>query len=343
MANEEHLHIFEQGVNAWNQWRTKNPDVKPDLSGVYIPGENYSEALLNGTNLNGAVLYSSDLSGASLKRASLRMVNLTGAKLHRANLEETVCIDSDLNGVDLSDADLEGAIFSYVNFSGADLNRAKIGLTIFSSTNLSEIKGLETISHTGPSAIGIDTIYNSKGEIPEVFLREAGVSDDFITYMRSLTIQPIQFYSCFISYSHRDEEFAKRLHSRMRDVHLRVWFAPEDIRGGEKLHEQIDRAIRVYDKLLIILSEHSLQSEWVMTEIRKARINEIESGRRKLFPIRLADFETIRKWECFDVDSGKDLAIEVREYFIPDFSNWKNHDAFESAFDRLIKDLRAEG
>jgi len=43
----------------------------------------------------------------------------------------------------------------------------------------------------------------------------------------------------------------------------------------------------------------------------------------------------------FDADSGKDLAVELREYFIPDFSNWKNHDAFEKAFERLQKDLQA--
>jgi hypothetical protein len=34
--------------------------------------------------------------------------------------------------------------------------------------------------------------------------------------------------------------------------------------------------------------------------------------------------------------------VELREYFIPDFSNWKNHDAFEAAFTRLKKDLEAE-
>jgi hypothetical protein len=34
------------------------------------------------------------------------------------------------------------------------------------------------------------------------------------------------------------------------------------------------------------------------------------------------------------------LAEEVRKYHIPDFSNWKNHDAFERAFTRLEKDLR---
>ena len=32
---------------------------------------------------------------------------------------------------------------------------------------------------------------------------------------------------------------------------------------------------------------------------------------------------------------------EVRGYFIPDFSNWKDHDSFAAAFDKLLKDLRA--
>lgn len=47
-----------------------------------------------------------------------------------------------------------------------------------------------------------------------------------------------------------------------------------------------------------------------------------------------------RKWRCFDADNSKDLAVEAREYFIPDFSNWKDHDSFERGFDRLLRDLR---
>ena len=121
-----------------------------------------------------------------------------------------------------------------------------------------------------------------------------------------------------------------------------LMFAPEDMKAGRKLHEQIETAIRIFDKLLIVLSEASLQSEWVMTELRKAFKAERREGRRKLFPVRLVDMETIRAWECFDADSGKDLATELREYFIPDFSDWKNHDAFESAFARLLQDLRAD-
>ena len=103
-----------------------------------------------------------------------------------------------------------------------------------------------------------------------------------------------------------------------------------------------NRAIQLHDKLLLILSENSIKSEWVMTEIRKAREVEKKENRRKLFPIRLVDFDTLRDWTCFDADTGKDLAVEVREYFIPDFSNWKDHDAFEKSFARLLQDLRAE-
>jgi TIR domain len=154
-------------------------------------------------------------------------------------------------------------------------------------------------------------------------------------------MSPIQFYSCFISYSHHDEEFAKRLHSRLVEEKLRVWYSPEDMPWGEKLYEQIDQAIRVHDKLLLVLSPNSLNSEWVKTEVRRARKHEIKERTKKLFPIRLVDFDTICDWECFDSDLGKDLGVEIREYIIPDFSNWKDHDAFEAAFTRLLKNLKA--
>jgi hypothetical protein len=53
------------------------------------------------------------------------------------------------------------------------------------------------------------------------------------------------------------------------------------------------------------------------------------------------DFEVFQVWECYDSMTGVDLAEEVRQYFIPDFSNWKDHDAFEASFARLLRDLKA--
>ncbi|MFN8503745.1 toll/interleukin-1 receptor domain-containing protein [Kouleothrix sp.] len=199
------------------------------------------------------------------------------------------------------------------------------------------------MAYLAPSTIGIDTIVQSHGRIPEGFLRGCGVPESFIEYIPALigAMQPIQFYSCFISYSATDEAFAKRLYSAMRDQNLRVWFADEDLKGGRTLHEQIDEAIRVYDKVVLVLSPESLRSKWVMREVRRTRHAELASGRRKFFPIRLLDYRALDTWECLDPETGADLAAEIREYFIPDFRRWKEHDAFEHSFAQLLAGLKA--
>ena len=282
-----------------------------------------------------------DLRGADLRGADLSRANLSGADLSGADLSGADLRGADLSGANLSRADLSGADLSRADLSGADLSGVTVGWTVFGAVNLSVAKGLESVIHAGPSTIGIDTVYASQGRIPEVFLRGAGVPDEFITYMRSLVGRPIEFYSCFISYSSKDQEFAERLHADLQAKGVRCWFAPEDIQGGRKLHEQIEQAIRHYDKLLLVLSEHSMGSEWVKTEIYHARQDEMRSRRRKLFPISLVDFPTVREWTAFDADTGKDMGREVREYFVPDFSAWKDHDAYRKAFDRLLRDLKA--
>jgi tetratricopeptide (TPR) repeat protein len=148
------------------------------------------------------------------------------------------------------------------------------------------------------------------------------------------------FHSCFISYNHKDQEFVERLYSRLKDARVPVWFDAKDVKGGRKLHEQIVKQIREHDKLLIILSKNSLRSDWVKTEICEALKGRGRRKRAKLFPIRLVSMDVIDKWECFDADSGKDLAREVRQYPVGDFSNWRNHGSFEASADRLIKDLQ---
>ena len=65
---------------------------------------------------------------------------------------------------------------------------------------------------------------------------------------------------------------------------VRCWFAPEEMKAGRKLHEQIHEAIRLHDKLLLILSEHSMNSNWVGTEILKARKRQIEENRENPHP-----------------------------------------------------------
>lgn len=329
----EHFRILDEGVEVWNKWRKENPDITPNLFKAALRIENLVDVNLKGATLRGAYL-----AGKNLSRADLSNSDLTHAVLWGANLTE-----ANLSGANLQFAALWSANFIATKLHETNFAQATIGWAVLAGLDLSTARNLATMNHRAPSTIGIDTLHRSDGNIPEEFLRNAGVPEAIIDVARSLRAgSPIQWHSCFISYSTKDEEFARRLHGRMRQAGLRVWFAPEDAKGGEILHEQLFRAIQLYDKLLLVLFENSIRSEWVMTEIRKAREAEKKENRRKLFPIRLVDFDTLHDWTCFNADTGKDLAVEVREYFIPDFSNWKDHETFESAFARLLNDLKAE-
>jgi TIR domain-containing protein/pentapeptide repeat protein len=340
MANPEHLQILKQGVEAWNVWRHQNWDIRPDLHGADL-----RNASLDGADLRHVRLHMVNLEGASLYGAELEEAIFYGASLDGADLRSANLYAANLGGVSLRGADLSGAYLVRANLGGADLRGADVSEvwlsnTIFGNTNLTDVVGLETCHHEGPSPLDHSTLATS-GPLPLAFLRGCGLPDALIEYLPSILGEPFQLYSCFISYSSVDEDFCRRLHGRLQDAGLRVWFAPHDIQGGRKIHEQIDQAIRVYDKLLLVLSPHSMQSPWVEFEMRRARRREVAEQRRLLFPVRLVDYEVIKAWECFDADTAKDLATEIREYYIPDFTAWKEHDAFEAAVARLLRDLKA--
>src|SRR6266446_1234945 len=258
MADEAQLEILGKGVAVWNEWRRQGRTFIPDLFEPYL-----REARLDGADLSRANLRNADLTGADLRGANLSAANLSGANLGWANL----------SGVYLNGADLRGTNLSGTNLTRASVNAANVGgsilfATLLGDVDLSDVKGLETVHHEGPSTIGIDTIYRSKGRIPEVFLRGGGVPDAFTPYMKSLvgSVTAIEYYSCFISFSNKDAEFAKRLYADLQSSHIRCWFALEDLRIGDKFRREIDEAIRVYDKLLLVLSKDSVKSAWVEKE-----------------------------------------------------------------------------
>jgi hypothetical protein len=296
MANPEHLEIIKQGVEKWNRWRVENTEIKPDLS-------------------------EADLRGANLSRADLGLADLSGANL---------------SGSDLSRAALGRANLSRADLSGANLSMARIVVTIFSNNDLSSVIGLDSVIHYGPSTIGIDTLYKLGTKIPEVFLRGCGVPETFITFAKSLVNSPIEFYSCFISYSSRNQDFAERLYADLQSKGVRCWYAPEDLKIGDRFRVRIDESIRTHEKLLLILSKDSVESQWVEKEVETAMEHEREQGRESvvLFPIKLDD-------AILDEKSGWAADIQ-RTRHIGDFRGWKNHDEYRTAFDRLLRDLRAE-
>lgn len=324
MANPDHLNIIAQGVDVWNKWRRENPDITPDLSTADLREADLTEIDLTAANLRGV-----DFSFAYLTKAGLREAELSKADLTGADLTHTDLSKANLSGANLRWADVCHANLQQVNFAQVILSH-----TTFADVDLNVIAGIDSVQHMGPSHICIDTLYRSKGIIPPQFLRDAGVPDNFIEHIGSLVGTPFEYYSCFISYSSNDEEFAKKLQADLRSNAVRCWFAPEDLKTGDPFRKRIDEAILLYDKLLIVLSDDSVGSPWVEKEVETAFDKESEQGQAVLFPIRIdeAVMETEQAW-----------AADIRRTrHIGDFREWDNHDSYKKAFDRLLRDLKAD-
>jgi len=305
MANREHLKILKQGVNAWYEWRIQT-----------------RESSQISLELSGAYLSKVDLSGADFSATNLSDATLSYARLDYADLSKT----------NLSRAFLPAAILMRTNLTRANLYQATFGETVFTDVDLSTIQYIESCTHSAPSVLDHRTLMRS-GRLPEVFLRGCGLPDSLINYLPSLLNEPVQFYSCFISYSSKDEEFAKHLHADLQNNGVRCWFAPEDMKIGDKIRPAIDESIRVYDKLLLILTEQSIKSAWVEKEVETAFEKEQRQQQTVLFPIRLDDavMEAEEAW-----------AADIRRTrHIGDFCGWKNHGSYRTAFDRLLRDLKA--
>jgi uncharacterized protein YjbI with pentapeptide repeats len=318
MANDEHVAMLKKGVAAWNEWRQRNPDIRPDLS----------EADLMGADLTGANLTWTDLRKANLTIAHLTGADLAGAHLGGADLHLAYLNRADLSGTFLNDTRLTKA-----DMAGADLRGAGLSLTVFGDTTLSGVRGLDQCTHYGPSIIDFQTLQAS-GPLPISFLRGLGLPDYYIEYLPSLLNTPIQFYSCFVSYSSKDQAFADRVYADLQNQGVRCWFAPHDMAIGAKIIDAIDEAIRLRDKVLLILSEAAIASDWVEGEVTRALDEERTRKNVVLFPVRIDDavMETSEGW----------ARLLRGQRNIGDFTCWKEHNSYQKSFERLMRDLRVK-
>ena len=101
---------------------------------------------------------------------------------------------------------------------------------------------------------------------------------------------------------------------------------------GDRIRARIDESIHLHDRLLLILSEHSVAEPWVEQEVETARERERRLCNTVLFPIRLDD-------AVMEVETGWPALIRNTRH-IGDFRRWKEHDAYQVAFERLLKDLK---
>lgn len=330
-SSEELLERYARGERRFDGAMLKNASLTMDC----LAGASFADADLRNAVLNGAILCGLNLSRARLDSAQLSGVDLADAVLAEADLAWADLRGANLRGAALTAAHLASTDFGGARLAGADLTGAQLSETVFADVDLSETKGLEALQHRGPSVVDQRTLELSS-DLPLAFLRGVGCPDWLIQSYRGYGkgIKSLQFYSCFISHSSKDDDFAVRLHADLQNSGVRCWFAPEDLKTGDVLEDTITGAIRLHEKLVIVLSVHSVGSAWVKREVQTAQARERKEGRPVLFPIRLDDAikASTEAWASYLWD----------QRHITDFTGWKDHDAYKKAFERILRDLKAD-
>jgi hypothetical protein len=178
------------------------------------------------------------------------------------------------------------------------------------------------------------------GTLPAKFLRDCGLSESAIeaAYAGDAAALEVtlgsegEYYSCFISYSSKDEALAERLRHDLQERGVRCWYAPKDMPIGARILDTIYSAIRQREKLLLILSNQSVESDWVRDEVERAFAEERDRRDAIIFPIRIDDAV---------MHHSAAWAQKIRDTrHIGDFRSWRDEAEYRTALERLLRDLR---
>ncbi|PVV14030.1 MAG: hypothetical protein B6D77_03680, partial [gamma proteobacterium symbiont of Ctena orbiculata] len=289
------------------------PWVKRNLIQFDLEGINFRSVNLEGAVLKGANLQRADLSAANLRYCNLRKANLSAALLRGA-----ILVGTNLTLAMLRDSNLTNSLFWE---------------TVLARTDLRNVIGLEKARHGGPSIIDHRTFQRS-GNLPIKFLRGIGLPDGIISRYATET-ENASYADCFISYSSIDSEFANRLYDDLQFQGVRCWYAPKDLKVGARIRQEIDNAIRSYERLIVVLSKNSIASTWVEKEVETAFDEESKDGRDILIPVRIDDSV---------MNSTTAWASDIRKMRnICDFSMWqddKSYGAYKESISKLLKALK---
>src|SRR5579871_790645 len=307
-----------------------------------VPGESLVQANLHGANLRGA-----NLQRQNLERADLSAADLTGADLTEANLAEANLTQAKVSDADLTRSHLRSANFSQANLTGAILNQAHLMYTVWADCpTLHKALGLSEVDHFVISILDARTLRYCISDLPDQFLQGVGYTNEEIENLRAMYRQGIQYYSCFISYAHANRDFATYLHEKLIAANVSCWMDVHDMQGGDFWRKQINEAIKMHEKLIVACSQKSLSRKEVVEEIIEAIEHERETGAQKLFPVRLDDFLFTKEAEEWAYKTlpprqrREDWLTYLRDYHVPNFSNWKDFDTFMQEFEKLLNALK---
>lgn len=114
-------------VTPWNEWRARNPQVKPNLEGKTIQSAPDSPSNLNGINLKSAKLKSTRFQYVKLADANFAYADFRGARISSAVLSRATFWGANFIHTEFQSVDLKSAVFPHVRLTHASLIDVELG------------------------------------------------------------------------------------------------------------------------------------------------------------------------------------------------------------------------
>lgn len=268
---------------------------------VQALGADFRRAILLGADLRAGNFQAADFRAANLREADFRVAHLTSADFRRADLHKADLRRADLTEADFQDAYLRDALLgecrlinadlTRAGLNGADFDKAIVSGTLWNDVDLTDSRNLGTVIHHGPSSVGVDTIYQSRGRVPAEFLRGCGINESFIANASSLASKSLQFHPVLILHAEEDRPLVERLAQSLQRRGVRCWTesVADDSVSLMELHRH-----RRGQKLLFCVSRSWLSREMAARSLETVQLLESKASAEEGL--------ALRNWFSVDID-----------------------------------------
>ena len=126
----------------------------------------------------------------------------------------------------------------------------------------------------------------------------------------------------------------QRLSNDLQELGVKCWFGPESLKMGDNFMDAIGRAIESYDKVLLLLSKDSVNSDWVQSEVEMVMERERSEKKTILIPIMLdhSIMDTSKSW----------VKMITRTRHIGNFEAWQYAESYQNSMGQLVRGMRID-
>ena len=316
---------------------------RSNLAGTDFRRANLRSGSLVRCNLRGSTFQNADLSGADLSHADLWCANLAEANLQGANLTGANLAWADLGGADLRNCRLAAANLEVANLEGADLRGAwfirpwltgssmencLLEMTLLADCDLSQVRGLASIRHSGPSVVGSDTLARSRGMIPDEFLQRAGVAGPFIAAQNEIYRSGQRAPKILLINSIKDSELSARIHQDLQLSGVSSWALAADDEAALRADQGVLERTIFYDLLVLLCSTEALANPHI-----NRLFTHLEPGAGAAHQPGLITVAT----DGLLYSSQDRLCAQLRQTKVVDLRGWSEEWCFRRGMDRLAE------